>query len=144
REHTELKKAEVGKIVSEKLAQVGLLGAEEKYPSELSGGMKKRAALARAIAMDPEIILFDEPTTGLDPIMIATVDKLIADTQKRGVYTCVVISHDIASAFRIAHKIAMIKNGVIIEEGSPEQFRESQSPFVQRFIKGELGGEETG
>jgi len=106
-EHTKLPKSTIREIVSEKLAHVGLRGVEDKMPSELSGGMKKRVGLARAIALEPEIILFDEPTTGLDPIMADAIDQLIVDIQSRLNVTCVVISHDIKGTFKIAHKIAM-------------------------------------
>ena len=133
-EHKRLPFAEVEKLVAEKLELVGLPGIEEKMPSELSGGMRKRVALARAIALDPDIMLFDEPTTGLDPIMTAAIDDLIINTQKRFQMTCVVISHDIQSVFRIAHNIAMLSEGRIIEEGIPEQFRNSKNEIVQNFL----------
>ena len=133
-EHRKLPFAEVEKLVAEKLELVGLPGIEEKMPSELSGGMRKRVALARAIALDPDIMLFDEPTTGLDPIMTAAIDNLIINTQKHFNMTCVVISHDIQSVFRIAHNIAMLYEGRIIEEGIPEQFRSSTNEIVQNFL----------
>ena len=133
-EHRKLRFAEVEKLVAEKLELVGLPGIEEKMPSELSGGMRKRVALARAIALDPDIMLFDEPTTGLDPIMTAAIDELIMNTQKRFSMTCVVISHDIQSVFRIAHKIAMLSEGQIVEEGVPEVFRNSKNEIVQNFL----------
>ena len=135
-EHTDLSKKEIAQIVAGKLADVGLSGIEDKYPSELSGGMKKRVGLARAIAMDPEIILFDEPTTGLDPIMTAAIDELILGIQRRLNLTCVVISHDIQSTFKIANKIAMLYEGKIIETGDPEGFRNSENPIVQGFLQG--------
>lgn len=133
-EHRKLPFKEVQKMVAEKLELVGLPGIEDKMPAELSGGMRKRVALARAIALAPDIMLFDEPTTGLDPIMTAAIDELIIDTQKRFNMTCVVISHDIQSVFRIAHKIAMLYEGRIIEEGEPEEFRNSQNEIVQNFL----------
>jgi phospholipid/cholesterol/gamma-HCH transport system ATP-binding protein len=135
-EHTDLSKREIAEIVAGKLADVGLSGIEDKYPSELSGGMKKRVGLARAIAMDPEIILFDEPTTGLDPIMTAAIDELILGIQRRLNLTCVVISHDIQSTFKIANKIAMLYKGKIIETGDPESFRNSENSIVQGFLQG--------
>jgi phospholipid/cholesterol/gamma-HCH transport system ATP-binding protein len=134
REHRKMPHREISRIVAEKLSQVGLSGIEEKMPSELSGGMRKRVALARAIALDPDILLFDEPTTGLDPIMTCSIDRLIMDTQKRFNMTCVVISHDIQSVFRIAHNIAMLYEGQIIEQGAAEVFRQSANPVVQDFL----------
>ncbi len=136
REHTRLSETEIAKKVEEKLALVGLLEAADKLPSELSGGMRKRAGLARALALDPEIILFDEPTTGLDPIMTASINRLIKESQQRHQLTCVVISHDIPSALTIADKIAMLHQGVIIEEGDPESIKNSSHPFVRRFFEG--------
>jgi phospholipid/cholesterol/gamma-HCH transport system ATP-binding protein len=136
REHKRMSHHEIEKLVSEKLALVGLSGIEEKMPSELSGGMRKRVALARAIALDPDIMLFDEPTTGLDPIMTATIDHLIIETQKRSQMTCVVISHDIQSVFRIAHNIVMLYEGKIIEGGTPEVFRQSSNKIIQDFLLG--------
>jgi phospholipid/cholesterol/gamma-HCH transport system ATP-binding protein len=133
-EHRRLPFAEVQRLVAEKLELVGLPDIEDKMPAELSGGMRKRVALARAIALDPDIMLFDEPTTGLDPIMTAAIDELIMNTQKRFNMTCVVISHDIQSVFRIGHKIAMLYEGRIIEEGAPEEFRNSKNEFVQNFL----------
>jgi len=137
REHTDYSNSKIEKIVKEKLSLVGLKGVENKMPSELSGGMRKRVGLARAIALQPEIILYDEPTTGLDPLMADSVDKLILNTQRKLNLTSVVISHDIESAFKIADKIAMIDNGKIIEEGSPLEFKNSRNPHVQNFLKGE-------
>ncbi|MBI5606789.1 MAG: ABC transporter ATP-binding protein [Deltaproteobacteria bacterium] len=134
REHRKMTHSEITRVVAEKLALVGLSGIEEKMPSELSGGMRKRVALARAIALDPDILLFDEPTTGLDPIMTSSIDRLIIDTQQRFQMTCVVISHDIQSVFRIAHNIAMLYEGKIIEVGTPEIFRQSSNPVVQDFL----------
>jgi phospholipid/cholesterol/gamma-HCH transport system ATP-binding protein len=134
REHKKMTHSEIEKLVEEKLALVGLSGIEMKMPSELSGGMRKRVALARAMALDPDIMLFDEPTTGLDPIMTASIDRLIMDTQQRFNMTCVVISHDIQSVFRIAHKITMLYEGKIVEEGTPEAFRQSSNPIVREFL----------
>lgn len=138
REHLKMAHSEMIRVVAEKLALVGLSGIEGKMPSELSGGMRKRVALARAIALDPDILLFDEPTTGLDPMMTASIDHLIIETQKRSQMTCVVISHDIQSVFRIAHNIAMLYEGKIIEEGNPEDFRQSPNPLVQDFLLGRI------
>jgi phospholipid/cholesterol/gamma-HCH transport system ATP-binding protein len=136
REHKKMSHLEIEKLVCEKLSLVGLSGIEKKMPSELSGGMRKRVALARAIALDPDILLFDEPTTGLDPIMTGAIDHLIIETQKRFQMTCVVISHDIQSVFRIAHNIVMLYEGKIIEGGTPEVFRQSPNKVIQDFLLG--------
>jgi phospholipid/cholesterol/gamma-HCH transport system ATP-binding protein len=140
REHTKLSDKEIRELVREKLHQVGLVGIENKMPSELSGGMKKRVGFVRAIILEPEILLFDEPTTGLDPIMVEVIDKLIMDTQKEYKFTNVVISHGIHTAFWIGHKIAMIYDGVIVEEGPPEKIEKSQNPIVRQFITGSIEG----
>ena len=140
REHTKLSKAEVKETVLKKLAQVGLSGAEGKMPSELSGGMRKRVGLARALALEPEIVLFDEPTTGLGPITTDVVNSLILDTHRALGLTFVVISHDIPGAFKIAHRIAMLFRGDIIEAGSPEEIRASSNPMVRQFITGSAEG----
>jgi phospholipid/cholesterol/gamma-HCH transport system ATP-binding protein len=139
-EHSKLPKSEIREIVSEKLAHVGLRGVEDKMPSELSGGMKKRVGLARAIALEPEIILFDEPTTGLDPIIADAIDQLIVDIQSRLNVTCVVISHDIKGTFKIAHKIAMLYQGKIIEYGTPEEIESSRNPILKQFLEGNMEG----
>ena len=135
KEHTRLSKKEIDGIVNEKLLQVGLKNVTHKMPSQLSGGMRKRVGLARAIALDPKIILFDEPTTGLDPIMCESIDNLIINTQRITRATFVIISHDIESTFKIAHKVAMIYNGKIIEIGTPDEVRSSNNPVVNQFIK---------
>ncbi len=140
REHTRMKSEEIRRIVEEKLKAVGLSGIEEKMPAELSGGMRKRVALARAIAINPKIVLFDEPTTGLDPIMLEAVNRLIIDTQKNFNLTCVVISHDIESIFKVGHKIAMLYEGKIIEHGTPEEIRQSQNPVLRQFLAGSIEG----
>lgn len=135
REHTDYDENKIRELVKKKLSLVGLHGVEEKMPSELSGGMRKRVGLARAIALEPEIILYDEPTTGLDPIMTDSVDNLILETQKELKITNVVISHDIDSALKIADKIAMIDDGKIVAEGTVEEFKKSADEKVQKFIK---------
>ena len=135
KEHTRLSGKEINKIVNDKLNLVGLDNITHKMPSELSGGMRKRVGLARAIALDPKIILFDEPTTGLDPIMRDSIDRLIVSIQKRTKATFVVISHDIESTFMIAHKIAMLYQGKIVAVGTPDEIRLSNNSFVKRFIK---------
>jgi phospholipid/cholesterol/gamma-HCH transport system ATP-binding protein len=134
-EHRRLPKKEVQQMVTEKLLQVGLTDVAHKMPSELSGGMRKRVGLARALALDPKIILFDEPTTGLDPIMCDAIDQLIVETQKNTGSTCVVISHDIESTFKIAHRVAMLYNGKIIAYGSPEDIRSSSNPVLRQFVE---------
>jgi len=136
KEHRRLSQKKVDEIVNEKLIQVGLTNVAHKMPSELSGGMKKRVGLARAIALDPEIILFDEPTTGLDPIMCSAINNLIVQTQEHTKATCIVISHDIESTFKIAHKVAMLYHGKIIEEGIPGEVKVSGNPVVRQFIEG--------
>ncbi len=135
KEHTRLSIKEINKVVDDKLNLVGLENVTHKMPSELSGGMRKRAGLARAIALDPKIVLFDEPTTGLDPIMRESIDKLIVTTQKRTKATFVVISHDIESTFTIAHKVAMLYQGKIVAVGTPDEIRSSNNSFVKRFLK---------
>ncbi len=139
KEHTRMHPDEIDDVVNEKLVQVGLTNVTQKMPSELSGGMRKRVGLARALALDPKIILFDEPTTGLDPIMCDAIDNLILETQQRTRATCVVISHDIESTFKIAHKIAMLYKGKIIESGTPSEMRASANPMLKRFIEGKSG-----
>lgn len=134
-EHTKLKKPAIDKIVAEKLRVVGLSGIERKMPAELSGGMRKRVGLARAIALEPEIILYDEPTTGLDPIMSEAIDELILETQNKLNVTSVVISHDITSTFHIADQIAMVYQGKIAEVGTPEEFRRPKNLAVREFVE---------
>jgi len=135
REHTKLPEKEIISLAEEKLRNVGLSGFGYKMPSELSGGMKKRVGLARALINDPDIILFDEPTSALDPIISLTILDLIKETQERFKKTYVVISHDILGMFRIAHKIAMLYNGKIIEYGTPEDVRKSEKEEVKEFLK---------
>ena len=123
-----------------KLAVVGLPGVEDKYPSELSGGMQKRAALARALALDPDILLYDEPTAGLDPIMAAAIDELIVRMRNELSVTSVLVSHDIGSIFRVASRAAMLHDGRIIAEGTPDEIRQSDSEIVSQFIEGRSTG----
>ena len=139
-EHARLKEKEIREIVSDRLRAVGLSGVEEKMPSELSGGMRKRVGLARAIALRPQIVLFDEPTTGLDPVMTEAINHLIMETQENFHLTCVVISHDLQSIFRIGHKIAMLYEGVIIAQGTPEDIRASRDPVIKQFLAGSIEG----
>lgn len=140
REHTRLTDKQIKEIVTQKLLLVGLKDIAQKMPSELSGGMRKRVGLARAIALDPKIILFDEPTTGLDPITSDAIDRLIVNTQQHTNATCVAISHDIPSTFKIAHKVAMLYQGKIIEQGTPDEIRTSANPAIQQFIQGKADG----
>jgi phospholipid/cholesterol/gamma-HCH transport system ATP-binding protein len=144
REHTTLNEREIARIVGQKLEQVGLPGEEGKMPAQLSGGMKRRVGLARALALDPEIVLFDEPTAGLDPPMAEAIEDLIIETQRDLGRTFVVITHSIHTAFHISHKIAMMHEGRIIEEGSPRAFKKSSNPVVQAFLTRGEGKEEHG
>ncbi|MFP3867280.1 MAG: ABC transporter ATP-binding protein [Desulfobacteraceae bacterium] len=137
REHTSLTQAQIEEIVAAKLAQVGLPGVEDKMPAELSGGMRKRAALARALALDPEIMLFDEPTTGLDPITTTTIRNLIVDTVRKLELTAVIISHDLELALSMADSIAFLHQGKILTQEPPASFRSSDLPEVQQFLQGE-------
>jgi phospholipid/cholesterol/gamma-HCH transport system ATP-binding protein len=140
REHTEMKASEIRDVVADRLHAVGLSGIEQKMPSELSGGMRKRVGLARAIALRPRIVLFDEPTTGLDPVMTEAINQLIMNTQKIFDLTCVVISHDIQSIFKIGHKIAMLYEGRIIAYGSPDEIQTSENPVIRQFLAGSTDG----
>ncbi|TAN63700.1 ABC transporter ATP-binding protein [bacterium] len=140
KEHTSLSWEEILKTVTEKLQRVGLVGVEDMMPADLSGGMKKRVGLARAIVMDPEIVLFDEPTTGLDPIMSDSVADLVLDTQKALNTTYILISHDIPFSYKIADKIAMLHEGKIIAEGTVKQMKENQNPILRQFLEGRAEG----
>jgi phospholipid/cholesterol/gamma-HCH transport system ATP-binding protein len=140
RKHTSLSDIAIHHIVSEKLEWVGLPGANYLMPSELSGGMRKRVGLARAIAMEPEIILYDEPTTGLDPIMTAAIDELHLNLKKRLGVTSIVVTHDMGSARRIADRLALHYGGQIVAVGAKDEFLNSSNPLVQQFIKGEAIG----
>ncbi len=139
-EHTSKSHSEIDIIVKEKLKLVGLNNAHKKATADLSGGMRKRVALARAIALDPEIVLFDEPTSGLDPIVSTVIDHLIIDTQRATGCTYIVISHDITAAFRIADKIAMIYDGKIVIDADKEEVKNTNDPLVKQFITGSLEG----
>jgi phospholipid/cholesterol/gamma-HCH transport system ATP-binding protein len=134
REHTRLSEEEIQKRVRETLAIVELYGVEDKYPAELSGGMRKRVGLARAIVREPKIVLYDEPTTGLDPLTTESVDEMIIGAREKLHVTSVVISHDIGSAFHIGDHIAMLHEGKIVEEGPPEKVRHSDEPHTKRFL----------
>ena len=134
-EHTNFDKGKIQKIVREKLKQVGLEGVENLMPNELSGGMKKRVSLARAIAFEPEIIFYDEPSSGLDPIMTNKIDELIIETQRALNVTSVVVTHDMVSACRIADRIAMIYNGELIAVDTVENFKKIQDARVKEFFR---------
>ena len=136
REHTRLSESEIGDIVRAKLETVELTGHGEKFPSQLSGGMRKRVALARALAMDPDIVFFDEPTAGLDPITRAAIYDLIIRTHKVSLVTYVIVSHDIEGAFAISNEIMMLWEGQIVASGSPEEMRNSRNRIVRQFISG--------
>ena len=140
REHTKLKEADIRPRVKAMLAEVGLHGVEHKFPSELSGGMGKRVGLARALALEPEIVLFDEPTTGLDPIMSDVINQLILNTQKRYGITFVIISHDVKGAFQLADRIAMLHQGRIETQGTPDEMRDDPNPVVRQFLAGSSQG----
>lgn len=134
REHTNLSEKEIEARVKEKLAVVELFGVEQKFPAELSGGMRKRVALARAIVREPKIVLYDEPTTGLDPLTTESVDEMIIGARQKLGVTSMVISHDIGSAFHVADHIAMLHDGRIVEDGPPEKVRNTQEPHTQHFL----------
>ena len=136
REHTDMPDEEIREAVRRKLSLVGLEGVEELMPSELSGGMKKRVALARSIAMDPRCILYDEPTTGLDPVTATTINELIRDLQRRLQVTSVVVTHDIASAFFVGDRIAYLFEGRMDFVGSVEEARSSKVPRLRHFLSG--------
>ncbi len=146
REKTKLDKNVIHEAVLKSLHDVGLDGMEYKYPAELSGGMRKRVALARALIGKPKIILFDEPTTGLDPILVRSIHKLIKNTQKQYGFTGLIISHEIPEIFEISDTVALLHEGTIIEVGTPQEIQESDNIIVKKFIKGiEQGGNnETG
>lgn len=126
--------------VLEKLELVDMQDARHKYPAEVSGGMKKRAALARAIVLEPEIILYDEPTSGLDPVIASTINELILHTAEKLGGTQVVVTHDMESAYRVGDRIAMLYSGRIIAQGTPEEIRSSEDPVVRQFITGDTRG----
>lgn len=138
--HKKMKPGEIKEVAIEKLKMVGMVGVENLMPSELSGGMKKRVGLARAIAHEPEILLYDEPTTGLDPIMGDAINNLIIEMRERLSVTSVAITHDMNSAYKIADSISMLFGGTIIETGSPEEIRNTSNPIVKQFITGSAIG----
>lgn len=140
REHRLLPESEIDEKVREKLRLVGLSDVEDVMPAELSGGMKKRVGLARAIAMDPEFVLYDEPTTGLDPIMADAINDLIIDLRNKLSITSIAVTHDIVSASKIADRIAMLYQGKIIFVGTPDEIKSSDNALVHQFITGSAEG----
>jgi phospholipid/cholesterol/gamma-HCH transport system ATP-binding protein len=122
------------------LSVVGLPGIEDKMPSELSGGMRKRVSLARAIVMEPEILLWDEPTTGLDPVMTAEIDRLIKEMQKQFNCTSIVVTHDLKSAYNVADRVGVHWEGNLVEVGTADEIQKSENPFVYQFVRGNLKG----
>ena len=140
REHTDLAEDEIQRRVAERLEWVGLTDVEPMRPSSLSGGMRKRVGLARAVVMDPRLILYDEPTTGLDPIMADVIDRLIRDLQSRMGVTSIVVTHDLKSAFKIADRLAMLLGGRIVFEGTPDETQGSKDPVVRQFLEGTSEG----
>jgi phospholipid/cholesterol/gamma-HCH transport system ATP-binding protein len=139
-EHTRLQRDEVYEIASRKLELVDLPGVQEKFPAELSGGMRKRVALARAIARDPELVLYDEPTTGLDPITAEVINELLVRLRDQLRITAVAVTHDMASARKIADRIALLHDGKIVGEETPATIDSTANPYIRQFIRGEARG----
>jgi phospholipid/cholesterol/gamma-HCH transport system ATP-binding protein len=136
-EHTRKSPDEITEIVHRKLTMVGLPEAGAKMPGELSGGQRKRIGLARAIALDPRVILYDEPTTGLDPIRSDVINELIRKLKRELNVTSIVVTHDMASAFKVGDRIVMLHEGKLIFDGSPDEVRNTDNPIVRRFVQGE-------
>ena len=140
RERTALGRAEIAQRANAKLEQVGLAGMGGKNPAEISGGMRKRVAIARALVTEPEIVFFDEPTTGLDPVLVNTIHSLIVDLHAKFNFTAVMVSHEIPEIFKIAQKVAMLYDGRIVEAGPAETIQNSPNPVIQQFIRGDPEG----
>ncbi|MCW3012479.1 MAG: transporter related protein, partial [Solirubrobacterales bacterium] len=140
RQHTDLSEAQIREIVDKRLEDVGLTNADDRMPSEISGGMRKRAGLARALVLDPEIVMFDEPDSGLDPVRTALLCELIKQMHAENGGTYIVITHDIASARRIGQYIAVLWKGRIVEAGGAQEMFNSPNPFVRQFLGGDAEG----
>jgi phospholipid/cholesterol/gamma-HCH transport system ATP-binding protein len=140
REKTRLARTAVAERVARGLGQVGLDDVGDKYPAEVSGGMRKRVAIARALVTEPSVVFFDEPTTGLDPILVNTIHGLISELHRRHRFTAVVVSHEIPEIFQLADTVAMLHEGRIVESGPPEAIQASGNPIVRQFIHGEPEG----
>jgi phospholipid/cholesterol/gamma-HCH transport system ATP-binding protein len=144
REKTRLARADIAAKVDTALDRVGLAGIGGKYPEEVSGGMRKRVAIARALVTEPEIVFFDEPTTGLDPVLVNTIHQLILDLHRRSKFTVIMVSHEIPEVFDVGDRIGMLHEGRIVEIGPPEVIQNSQNPIVRQFIRGEPDREPPG
>jgi phospholipid/cholesterol/gamma-HCH transport system ATP-binding protein len=139
-ELTDKSRAEIDKIIDEKLDLVGMKDSKDLLPDELSGGMRKRVALARALVLEPELLLLDEPSAGLDPVIASVINELIISLSEQSKVTSITVTHEMESAFRIATRMAMLYQGKIIEEGEPEEFKQSKDPVVAQFISGSTEG----
>ncbi len=138
--HTELSGDEIGEVVAEKLATVGMSGREDMMPAQLSGGERKRVGIARAIALEPSIMLYDEPSSGLDPVMAAIIDELIVQLRDQLEVTSIIVSHNVQNILDVADRVVMLHEGRIVAEGSPRQLRRSDDAFVHQFITGSVSG----